>query len=59
MARQSEVDIALASIDQQIEQLNRAKDIIIASRIQAKHGDAPAKRPRKRKAGLPAQSTGE
>jgi hypothetical protein len=63
VAKQSGVDAALANIDKQIEDLQRARDIIAlaAGPINPEVPADKPKRGRKRKAGLPAadQSNGE
>lgn len=62
MAKMSEFDAALAKIDADIADLQRARDIMTQARVkasvEAKHGGT-ARKPRTRKRGLPAQDTGE
>lgn len=56
MAKQSVREAALAEIDSKIADLNRAKDIIIATTSgEDAPAEAPKKRGRKPKRGLPAQ----
>ena len=50
----SVIEQALASIDQQIAELQRSREIIVAASSAAPSDDAPkVRKPRKRKGGLP------
>ena len=50
----SVVDMALSSIDLQIAELQRAREIIVAASASVPSTDAPkVRKPRKRKGGLP------